>query len=117
MFHDKISTNAMWPDPRTCDLVNTRRMSHPTELPGPAFFAVHLMVSLDPLSSEAGRVSLIGCESAWYADSRGFDPHVRQNIPSLKFGHETISSTILSFPLIYVCWKHSYSKLSQIILT
>ena len=49
---------------------------------------------------EAGRGSSIGCASAWYADGRGFDPHVRQNILSLRFGHEKISTTILSLPLI-----------------
>ena len=31
-----------------------------------------------------------------YAGSRGFDPHVL----SLRFGHEKISTTILSCPLI-----------------
>ena len=41
-----------------------------------------------------------GCPSAWYADGRGFDPHVRQNILSSRFGHEIISTTILSLPLI-----------------
>ena len=38
--------------------------------------------------------------SAWYADGRGFDPHVRQNILSSRFGHEKISMTIPSLPLI-----------------
>ena len=37
---------------------------------------------------------------AWYADGRRFDPHVRQNILSLRFGHEKVSTTILSLPLI-----------------
>ena len=36
----------------------------------------------------AGRGSWIGCASAWYADGRGFDPKVRQNILSLTYGHE-----------------------------
>ena len=40
------------------------------------------------------------CASAWYADGRGFDPHVRQNILSLRFGHENNSTAILSLPLI-----------------
>ena len=35
-----------------------------------------------------------------YADGRAFDSHVRQNILSLRFGHEKISTTILSLPLI-----------------
>ena len=48
----------------------------------------------------AGRGSSIVCASAWYADGRRFDPHVRQNILSLRFGHENISTTILSLPLI-----------------
>ena len=26
----------------------------------------------------AGRASSVECASAWYADGRGFDPHVRQ---------------------------------------
>ena len=47
-----------------------------------------------------GRGSSIGCASAWNADGRGFDPHVRQNILSLRFGHENNSTTILSLPLI-----------------
>ena len=50
----------------------------------------------------AGRVAgyMIGCASAWYAESRRFDPKVRQNILSLRFGHEKNSTTILSLPLI-----------------
>ena len=48
----------------------------------------------------AGRGSWIGGASAWYADVRGFDPKVRQNILSLRFDHETNSTTILSLPLI-----------------
>ena len=44
--------------------------------------------------------TLIGCESTWYADGLRFDPHVRQNILSLSFGHEKISMTILSLLLI-----------------
>ena len=50
--------------------------------------------------NKAGRGSSIGCASAWYADGRGFDLHVRQNILPLKFGHERISTTSLSLPLI-----------------
>ena len=49
---------------------------------------------------KAGRGTSIGCTSAWYADGGGIDPHVRQNILSLRFGHETVSTTILSLPLI-----------------
>ena len=47
----------------------------------------------------AGRASWIGSMSAWYADGRGFDPHVWQH-SFVKIGHEIISATILSFPLI-----------------
>ena len=47
-----------------------------------------------------GRGSSIGWASAWYAEGRGFDPHVRQNILSLTFGHENVSMTILFLPLI-----------------
>ena len=39
-------------------------------------------------------------ENVTYADGRGFDPHVRKNILSLRFGHENVSTTILSLPLI-----------------
>ena len=38
--------------------------------------------------------------SAWYAYGCGFDPHIQQNILSLRFGHEKKSTTILSLPLI-----------------
>ena len=48
----------------------------------------------------AGCGSSIGCMSACCADGRGFDPHVRQNILSLRFGHEKIPTTILSRPQI-----------------
>ena len=51
-------------------------------------------------STTAGRGSSIGCTSEWYADGREFDPYVRQNIFSLRFGHEIISTTILPLPLI-----------------
>ena len=37
--------------------------------------------------------------SAWYADGRGFDPHVRQ-YPFVEIGHEIISTAILALPLI-----------------
>ena len=41
----------------------------------------------------AGRDSSIGCMSAW------FDPHIRQN-SFVEFGHEIISTAILSLPLV-----------------
>ena len=44
--------------------------------------------------------SSIRCASAWYADGRRLDPRVRQNILSLRFGHENKSTPILSLPLI-----------------
>ena len=46
---------------------------------------------------QAGRGSL--GVSAWYAASRGFDPHARQH-SFVEIGHEIISTTILSLPLI-----------------
>ena len=49
--------------------------------------------------SRAGRGSSIGCVSTWYADGRGFDPQVRQH-SFVEFGHEIISTAILSLPLI-----------------
>ena len=36
---------------------------------------------------------------AWYADGRGLDPHVRRHF-FVGIGHEIISKTILSLPLI-----------------
>ena len=50
-------------------------------------------------TKNAGRGSSIRSAS-WYADGRGFDPDIRQNMLSLKFGHEKISTTILLIPLI-----------------
>ena len=47
----------------------------------------------------AGHSISIGCASACYADGPGFDPHVRQNILSLRFGHENVSKIILSLSL------------------
>ena len=52
------------------------------------------------LQLTAWRGSSIGCAAAWYADGHGFDPQVRQNILSSRFGHEKISTTILSLPLM-----------------
>ena len=43
--------------------------------------------------------SSVGSASAWYADGHGFDPHVRQH-SFVEFGHEIISTAILSLPLI-----------------
>ena len=37
---------------------------------------------------------------AWYVDGRRFYPYVLQNILWLRFGHENVSTTILSLPLI-----------------
>ena len=63
----------------------------------------------------AGRASSFGCASAWYADGHGFDPHIRQQF-FVEIGHEIISMTILSLPLIQqgqlsvngerICTKH-----------
>ena len=52
------------------------------------------------IALRARRGSSIGCASARCADGRRFDPHVRQNILSLSFGHEKGYTTILSLPLI-----------------
>ena len=43
--------------------------------------------------------SSVGCAFAWYADGRGFDPHVRQH-SFMEIGHEIISTAILSLPVI-----------------
>ena len=41
----------------------------------------------------AGRGSSVGCASAWYADGRGFDPHVRQHSFAENFyGHSCPSA-------------------------
>ena len=48
---------------------------------------------------KAGRGSSFGSASARYADGRGFDPHVRQH-SFVEIGHEIISTSILSLPLI-----------------
>ena len=45
------------------------------------------------------RGSSVGCASAWYADGRGFEPHIRHH-SFVEIGHEIISTAILSFPLI-----------------
>ena len=46
---------------------------------------------------KAGRVSSVGCASAWFADGSGFDPHVRQH-SFVEIGHEIISTAILVLP-------------------
>ena len=66
-------------------------------------------LDLDPVNSVikrfrctliiADRGSLIECASAWYADGRGFVPHVQQH-SFVEFGHEIISMAMLSLPLI-----------------
>ena len=47
----------------------------------------------------AGRGNSIRCASTWFADCRRFDPHIPQH-PFVEFGHEIISTAILSLPLI-----------------
>ena len=47
----------------------------------------------------ARRSSSVGSTSAWYADGRGFDPHVQQH-SIVVFGHEIIFTAIVSLPLI-----------------
>ena len=39
----------------------------------------------------------VGCVSAWYSDSHGFDPPVQQH-SFVETGHEIISTAILSLP-------------------
>ena len=48
---------------------------------------------------QAGCGSSVGFASAWYADGRGFDPHVRHH-PFVDIGHEITSMVIVSLPLI-----------------
>ena len=50
-------------------------------------------------ADSAGRGSSVGCASAWYADGRGFDPHVRQH-SFVEIGYEIISTAIFSLSLI-----------------
>ena len=49
--------------------------------------------------SHPGALARSGSASAWYADGRGFDPHVRQH-SFVEFGLEIISTAILFLPLI-----------------
>ena len=47
-----------------------------------------------------GILSCVYCNyEAWYADGRGFDPHVRQH-SFVEFCHKIISTANLSLPLI-----------------
>ena len=46
-----------------------------------------------------GRGSSVRCASAWYANGRGLDPHIRQ-LSFMEMGHEIISTAILSLRLI-----------------
>ena len=61
-----------------------------------------------------GHGSSIGCAFAWYADGRGFNPHVRQNILSLTFVHAKILTTILSFPLIQEYIEHPAGVVTRV---
>ena len=45
---------------------------------------------------KAGRGSSVGCASAWYADGRGYDPHVRQH-SFMEIGHEIVSTPFSPF--------------------
>ena len=42
--------------------------------------------------------------STWYADGRVFDDHVRQH-SFVEIGHEILSTTVLSLPLIQLLMK------------
>ena len=75
-----------------CASVNIHKSIYPS---------VHLEIKANfSQTVRAGSRSSIRCASAWYVDGCGFDPQVRQNILSLRFGHEKISTAILSLPLI-----------------
>ena len=62
---------------------------------------IHISVvhTLNAKYSMLRRGSSVGSASAWYAGDRGFDSHVPQH-SLLEFGHEIISTAILSLPLI-----------------
>ena len=47
----------------------------------------------------AGPGGLVVCESAWYSGGQWFDPPARQH-SFVQIGHEIISTTILSLPVI-----------------
>ena len=47
----------------------------------------------------AGRDRSVGSSSVWYADGRGFDPHVLQH-SFVEIGHGIIATAILPLPLI-----------------
>ena len=53
----------------------------------------------------AGRRSWIECASAWYADGRGFDAKVWQNIISLRFGHGPLSLSADSRRAVVSYWR------------
>ena len=48
---------------------------------------------------KAGSGSSVGFASAWYADGRRLDPHIRQH-SLMEIGHELIYTAILSLPFI-----------------
>ena len=59
-----------------------------------------LYLSPDTLLKRRSNRTLPGAVGQSDADGRRFDPHVWQNILSLRFDHEKISTAIFSFPLI-----------------
>ena len=66
------------------------------------FFSYHFVICdvFVSLPHLARRGSSDGCESSWHdACGPGFHPHVR-HILSWRFGHENLSTDILSLPLI-----------------
>ena len=66
------------------------------------FITVHNSLStFRVMTPSTGPGSSVGCASAWHADNRGFDPRVWQH-SFVEIGHEIISTTILSLPLIQV---------------
>ena len=63
-------------------------------------FRIAAYLVWESLTRQAGCGSSIVCASAWYADGRWFNPHVRpQNILSLRFSHEKILRPFSPF-----CW-------------
>ena len=63
------------------------------------------MQSIDRMQSitdTRASLSSVGFVSAWCADGCGFDPWVQLNILSWRFGHEILSTAILSLTLTQV---------------
>ena len=57
-----------------------------------------------PFLIQVGAGSSVGYASGWHANGREFDPRVRRHSVA-EFGHEIISTAIVSLPLIQVGWQ------------